>query len=37
MLLNAIMAGKADVAVNDKTSIAGSMASFPPKSMHFVG
>ncbi|RWU04777.1 amino acid ABC transporter substrate-binding protein [Pseudodesulfovibrio sp. S3] len=37
MLLNALMAGKADVAVNDNTSIAGSMASFPPNSMKFVG
>ncbi|MEF2231437.1 MAG: ABC transporter substrate-binding protein [Pseudodesulfovibrio sp.] len=37
MLLNALMAGKADVAVNDKTSIMGSLAAFPPNSTKFVG
>ncbi|WP_319542391.1 ABC transporter substrate-binding protein [uncultured Pseudodesulfovibrio sp.] len=37
MLLNALMAGKADVAVNDKTSISGSLASFPPNTTRFVG
>ncbi|WP_419786789.1 ABC transporter substrate-binding protein [Pseudodesulfovibrio sp.] len=37
MVINAVMAGKADVAVNDKTSIMGSLAAFPPHSTKFVG
>jgi len=37
MLINALMAGKADVAVNDKTSIMGSLTAYPPNSTKFVG
>lgn len=36
MLLNAIMAGKADVAVNDKTVILGGLSAFPPNSMRLI-
>ena len=36
MLLNAVMAGKVDVAVNDKAAISGGMAAFPPNAMTFL-
>jgi len=36
MLLNAVMAGKVDVAINDKAAISGGMAAFPPNSMEFL-
>jgi polar amino acid transport system substrate-binding protein len=36
MLLNAVMAGKVDIAVNDKAAIGGGMAAFPPNSMVMV-
>lgn len=36
MLLNAVMSGKVDVAVNDKAAISGGMAAFPPNTMRFL-
>ena len=36
ILLNAIMAGHADVAVNDKSAIVGGMTSFPEGSMTII-
>ena len=36
ILLNAIMAGHADVAVNDKSAIVGGMTSFPEGSMSII-